>query len=121
MALRFDRREDIRALISLVLVLLAMIWPMAEDVFKDLLSSYPDLSTIIIGTATATIGIYFGVRQASETLSPPPLGLPEKAIRGLLLLFLVIGLSIGILIPDYMNWGFLAGFIAAVIGWAYGK
>lgn len=121
MSLRFDRREDIRALISLVLVFIAMIWPVIEDIFTDLLSSYPDLSEIIVGIATATIGIYFGVRQASVAIDPPPLGLPEKVIRSLLLLMLVVGLVIGALLPDYMNWGFLAGFFAAVIGWAYGK
>jgi hypothetical protein len=45
-----------------------MIWPIIEDVFSDLLANYPDLSTVVVGVATETISIYFGVRQKSPTV-----------------------------------------------------
>ncbi len=121
MSLRFDRKEDIRALVSLVLVFIAMIWPIIEDLFQDLLTSYPDLPTVIVGIGTTTIGIYFGVRQVSTTIDPPPLGLRQNTIRIILLIFLGVGLVAGVLNPDFINWGFYAGFGAAALGWLYGK
>jgi hypothetical protein len=121
MSFRIDRREDLRAVASLVIVFITMIWPIIEDLIPDLLTSYPDLPTVIVGIGTATIGVYFGVRQAADTIDPPPLGLPKNTIRVILLLFLVLGLVAGVINTDFINWGFYAGFVAAALGWLYGN
>ena len=76
---------------------------------------------MVVGIATATIGIYFGVRQASVTIDPPPLGLPARTIRVVLIVLLVIGIIIGALNPAFTDWHFIAGFFAALIGWLYGR